>query len=74
VATQPPKQLAVAVGVGAELGLGQQPTLLVDDRGVVGAAVSVDPADDTPRAFRHAGPAFLLPERGTRRPGGRTGQ
>jgi hypothetical protein len=74
VATQPPKQLAVAVGVGAELGVGQQPAVLVDDGGVVGAAVGVDPADDNPRAFRHAGPAFLLPERGTRRPGGRTGQ
>jgi hypothetical protein len=74
VATQPPQQLAVAVGVGAELGVGQQPAVLVDDGGVVGAAVGVDPADDNPRAFRHAGPAFLLPERGTRRPGGRTGQ
>jgi hypothetical protein len=53
VAAQPSQQLAVAVGVGAELGVGQQPTLLVDDGGVVGAAVGVDPADDNPRALGH---------------------
>jgi hypothetical protein len=43
VATSPPQQLAVAVGVGAELGVGQQPALLVDDGGVVGAAVVSTP-------------------------------
>lgn len=53
MATQPGKQLAVAVGVGAELGVGQQPAVLVDDGGVVGTAVGVDPADDNPRVVSH---------------------
>jgi hypothetical protein len=53
VATQPETQLPVAVGVGAELGVGQQPAVLIDDGGVVGAAVAVDPADDNPRAVSH---------------------
>ena len=55
MAAKPPKQLAVAVGMGAELGVGQQPAVLVDDGGVVGATVGVDPADDNPSAFGHPG-------------------
>jgi hypothetical protein len=39
--------------VGAEPGVGQQPAVLVDDGGVVGAAVGVDPADDNPCAVGH---------------------
>jgi hypothetical protein len=74
VATQPPQQLAVAVAVGGELGVGQQPAVLVDDGGVVGTAVGVDPADDNPRAVGHPLPALPLRDQGTRRPGGRTGQ
>jgi hypothetical protein len=74
VATQPGKQLAVAVGVGAELGVGQQPAVLVDDGGVVGAAVGVDSADDNARALSHPSPALPSQHQGTRRPGGRTGQ
>jgi hypothetical protein len=53
VATSPPQQLAVAVGVGAELGVGQQPAVLVDDGGVVGTAVGVDPTDDNAHALGH---------------------
>lgn len=44
MARQPPQQLAVAVGEGAELGVGRQPAMLVQDGGVVGAAwVSTPP-------------------------------
>ena len=53
MATSPPQQLAVAVGVGAELGVGQQPAVLVDDGGVVGAAVGIDSAGDNARALGH---------------------
>jgi hypothetical protein len=39
--------------VGGELGVGQQPAVLVDDGGVVGAAVGIDPADDNASALGH---------------------
>jgi hypothetical protein len=39
--------------MGAKLGVGQQPAMLVDDGAVVGAAVGVDPADDNARALSH---------------------
>jgi hypothetical protein len=82
VATKPAKQqLPVAATVGGELPVAQQPSLLVDDGGVVGAAVGVDAADDHPGAFPgalgHAGVAFPLGVRartGTHRLGGRTHQ
>jgi hypothetical protein len=81
VATKPAKQLPVAAAVSGELPVAQQPSLLVDDGGVVGAAVGVDTADDHPGAFPgvlvHAGVAFPLEARagtGTHRPGGRTHQ
>jgi len=39
--------------------------MLIDDRGVVSAAVGVHPANDNPGAFRHPDPAFpSLLERG----------
>jgi hypothetical protein len=82
VATKPAKQqLPVAATVGGELPVAQQPSLLVDDGGVVGAAVGVNAADDHPGAFPgalgHAGVAFPLGVRartGTHRLGGRTHQ
>jgi hypothetical protein len=60
VASQPAVQLLVAIAVSSELAIGQQPALLVDDGGVVGAAVGVDAADDNPGGFGHAGVAFPL--------------
>src|SRR5512133_1130549 len=77
VATQPAKQLPVASTVSAELPVAQQSSLLVDDGGVVGAALAVPPADDNPGALGHAGTALPLEPRartGTHRPGGRTHQ
>jgi hypothetical protein len=64
VATQPAKQLPVATAVSGKLPIAQQSSLLVDDGGVVGAAVGVDAADDhagaLPGALGHAGVAFPL--------------
>jgi hypothetical protein len=82
VATQPAKQLPIATTVSGELPIAQQPSLLVDDGGVVGAAVGVEAADDHHAgalrgALGHAGVAFSLEARartGTHRPGGRTHQ
>jgi hypothetical protein len=81
VAAQPAQQLPVATAVSGELPVADQPSLLVDDGGVVGAAVSVHSADDHPGALvgalGHAGTAFPLEPRartGTHRPGGRTHQ
>jgi hypothetical protein len=77
VATQPAQQLPGASTVGGELPVAQQSSLLVDDGGVVGAAVGVHPADDHPGALGHAGTAVPLQARartGTHRPGGRTHQ
>jgi hypothetical protein len=74
VAPQPGKQLAVAVGVGAELGVGQQPTLLVDDGGVVVRPwVSTPPMTTRVRLAILSLP-FLSRDQGTRRLGRRTGQ
>jgi hypothetical protein len=77
VATQPAKQLPVASTISGELPIAQQSSLLVDDGGVVGAAVGVHPADDNPGALGHAGTAVPLEARartGTHRPGRRTHQ
>jgi hypothetical protein len=74
VATQPPKQLAVAVGAGANLGVGQQPAVLVNDGGVVAAAVGVNPPMTTRVRLAILRLPFCSQDQGTRRPGGRTGQ
>jgi len=81
VPAQPAQQLPVAPTVSGELPVAQQPSLLVDNGGVVGAAVGVHAADDHPSALAgalgHAGVAFPLEPRartGTHRPGGRTHQ
>jgi hypothetical protein len=81
VPAQPAQQLPVASTISGELPVAQQSSLLVDDGGVVGAAVAVHAANDHPGAlagaFGHAGTAFPLQARartGTHRPGGRTHQ
>jgi hypothetical protein len=60
VVTQPAQQLPVAAAGGGELPVVEQPSLLVNDGGVVGAAVGVHAADDNPGALGHAGTAFPL--------------
>ena len=74
VAAKPTQQLPVAATVRRELPVAEQPSLGIEHGGVVGATVGVDPADDNPRALGHPLPALLFQDRGTRRPGGRTGQ
>jgi hypothetical protein len=60
VPAKPAQQLPVAAPGGWELPVAKQPSLLVDDGGVVGTAVGVNPADDDPGALGHAGTAFPL--------------
>ena len=66
VATKPAQQLPVATTVSSEPAVAQQPTLLVDDGGVVGTAVGVHAADDDPGALG----MLRWPFRSTTRAGG----
>jgi hypothetical protein len=63
VSAQPAQQLPIAAAVSGELAIAEQPTLLVDDRSVMGAAVGVDAADDNAGALGHSRVAFPLQDR-----------
>jgi len=47
------QQLLIAGGRGWKACDGQQPSMLVEDRGLVGVGVGVDPTDDNTRLARH---------------------
>jgi len=61
--TQPAQQLPIAAAGRRQLVIAEQATLLVDDGGVVGAAVGVDAADDNAGALGHPGVAVPLEDR-----------
>ena len=63
VATQPAQQLPIAATGRRELAIAEQAAGVIDDRGVVGAAVGVDAADDNAGALGHPGMAFPLEDR-----------
>jgi hypothetical protein len=77
VPVQPAKQLSVAAAGGGEVPIAEQPSLLVNDDGVVSAAMGVHAADDHPGAFPdalgHAGVAFPLAVRAGQARTGRAG-
>jgi hypothetical protein len=75
VTAQPAQQLPVATTVSGELPVAQQPSLLVDNGGVVGAAVGVHAADDHPGALAGALGMLVSPFRSRHEPGqARTGR
>jgi hypothetical protein len=63
VSTQPAQQLPIAAAGSRELAIAEQAAGVIDDRGVVGAAVGVDAADDNAGALGHPGVAFPLEDR-----------
>jgi hypothetical protein len=73
VAVEPAQQLPIAVTVGRELPVTEQPSLGIEHGRVMGATVGVDPADDNPGVFGHAGVAFLLEDRAGQARTGRAG-